>query len=208
MAARGEASGRKSSVLLAAFALAWVGGVAFGMKALYDHSGTAGEVGLSPRSWPMQRTIVLDARRPTLLMLAHPRCPCTRASVAELAVLMRRAEGKLSAHVLLVEPAGTPRGFAHGALWTAVAAIPGVEVHADPGGRTAALFGAKTSGQVVLYGSDGSLLFSGGITSSRGHQGDNAGLDRVLALLRGEKVERAESSVFGCGLFEKRKGKS
>jgi hypothetical protein len=60
----------------------------------------------------------------------------------------------------------------------------------------------------MLYGIDGRLLFAGGITSSRGHQGDNAGLDRVLSLVRGGKAERSESSVFGCGLFDKKKGKS
>ena len=136
-------------------------------------------------------------------MLAHPRCPCTRASVAELSVLMTRAEGRVDAHVLFVEPRGTQAGFARSALWDAAAAIPGVEVHLDPGGRTADLFGARTLGQVVLYAPDGHLLFAGGITSSRGHQGDNAGLDRVLSLLRGGNAERAESSVFGCGLFDK-----
>ena len=36
-------------------------------------------------------------------------------------------------------------------------------------------FGAETSGQTLLYDRDGRLLFSGGTTGSRGHDGDNAG---------------------------------
>jgi hypothetical protein len=208
VAVDGEKARRGSRLLLGAFAVLWAVGVAAGMKALYDHSGTAGEAAASPRRWPTAAGIALDTRRPTLVMLAHPRCPCTRASVAELSVLMTRAQGGLSAHVLFVEPSGTQAGFAHGSLWDAARAIRGVEVHSDPGGHVADRFGARTSGQVMLYGIDGRLLFAGGITSSRGHQGDNAGLDRVLSLVRGGKAERSESSVFGCGLFDKKKGKS
>jgi hypothetical protein len=188
--------------LLPSFAILWVLGVGVGMKALYDHSGTAGQRAVAPRGWP-EGSIARDRSRPTLVMLAHPRCPCTRASMAELAVLMTRAKGRLAAHVLFVEPSGTGSSFATDALRQAAAAIPGVEVHRDPGGRVASSFGAKTSGQAVLYGNDGRLLFAGGITSARGHQGDNAGLERVLSLVRSGKAERSESAVFGCGLFDK-----
>jgi hypothetical protein len=198
----GITSRRFSSRFLVLLAVLWTVGLALGLKALYDHSGTAGEKALAPEVWP-EGPIARDRTLPTLVMLAHPRCPCTRASVAELGVLMTRAEGRLRAHVLFVEPEGTDKNFATGSLWQAARAIPGVEVHPDPRGRVAASFGAKTSGQVVLYGNRGRLLFAGGITSSRGHQGDNAGLDRVLELVKSGKAERSESSVFGCGLFDK-----
>ena len=52
---------------------------------------------------------------------------------------------------------------------------------------------SKTSGQVVVYDAKGALLFSGGITAARGHMGDNAGRDRITALLRGDTAASGES---------------
>jgi hypothetical protein len=43
-------------------------------------------------------------------------------------------------------------------------------------------------------------MFTGGITGARGHEGDNVGLSRVLALLGGRSADRNESKVFGCAL--------
>jgi hypothetical protein len=50
-------------------------------------------------------------------------------------------------------------------------------------GHEACLFGAATWGQTMVYGRDGRLLFSGGITAARGHYGDNAGTQAIAALL-------------------------
>ena len=74
-----------------------------------------------------------------------------------------------------------------------------VLVDRDADGVEAARFGAKTSGQALLYAADGRLLFHGGLTPSRGHEGDNEGLRRVTAILDG-KAARDESPVFGCSL--------
>jgi hypothetical protein len=115
---------------------------------------------------------------------------------------MTRASGRLSAHVLFVKPEGTEADFETTDLWNSAARIPGVTVHADERGQEAARLGAKTSGQVVLYGKDARLLFAGGITAARGHRGDNAGLDRIVSLLTRGRAERAASAVFGCSLFE------
>ena len=57
--------------------------------------------------------------------------------------------------------------------------------------------GATTSGHVLLYDAGGVLRFAGGITDGRGHEGDNAGLDAALALLRGHvpEVDKAAAST-------------
>jgi len=62
-------------------------------------------------------------------------------------------------------------------------------------------FGAETSGQTLLYDERGTLAFSGGITGSRGHAGDNAGRASLLALINRSDADRRGSSVFGCPLF-------
>ncbi len=70
----------------------------------------------------------------------------------------------------------------------------------DDGALMAAAFGAETSGQVFLYDAQGSLRFSGGITESRGHVGDNAGRAAVEQLLQGKAPVKTRTPVFGCSL--------
>jgi hypothetical protein len=178
----------------------WSAVVGVGGTLLWKYAATAGAAATPPERWPAQSTIVREAGRATLVMLAHPRCPCTRASVAELAVLMNRIGAQARAHVLFVRPRGVDVGWDKTALWQSAAAIPGVTVHADVAGSEAALFHAVTSGQVIVYDPSGRLVFRGGITGSRGHEGDNVGLMRALALISGGRADRNESKVFGCAL--------
>jgi hypothetical protein len=77
-----------------------------------------------------------------------------------------------------------------------------VQVHIDAGNEEAALFGAKTSGEVAVYDGRGKRLFHGGLTASRGHVGPSMGRTRVTALLREGKADHASASVFGCALAD------
>ncbi|HET9988396.1 MAG TPA: hypothetical protein VFQ65_07745 [Kofleriaceae bacterium] len=61
-------------------------------------------------------------------------------------------------------------------------------------------FGARTSGHVVVYDPTGELLFSGGITVSRGHVGANVGHQIVDTLVHGGTTRRTTTPVFGCAL--------
>ena len=71
----------------------------------------------------------------------------------------------------------------------------------DDDGAEARRFGVETSGQTLLYDARGALIFSGGITGSRGHAGENAGAAALAALLtRGAAAQRG-ADVFGCPLF-------
>ena len=79
-------------------------------------------------------------------------------------------------------------------------ALPGVEVVFDSGGVEAARFGAETSGHVLVFSEDGERLYSGGVTGSRGHQGDNLGRAQVLALLTTGAKAAASAHVYGCAL--------
>lgn len=71
----------------------------------------------------------------------------------------------------------------------------------DGDGVEAKRFGAFTSGQALLYDAQGQLRFSGGITDSRGHEGDNAGREAIEAILAGKTATTTLTDVFGCGLF-------
>jgi hypothetical protein len=114
---------------------------------------------------------------------------------------MSKLEGKMMTHVLFAKPPGTAEGWERTDQLTSAARIPGVAVSVDHAGRDAHLFGARTSGQVLLYSPAGRLLFSGGITAARSHMGDNAGVDRVISLVRTGEAARRSSAVFGCSIF-------
>ncbi|WP_426756546.1 RedB protein [Myxococcus sp. Y35] len=180
----------------------WAGGVTAGSLAMARYALTPGESREPPARWPVRSGLPRVEGRPTLVMLAHPRCPCTRASLGELSVVMAKARTRLDAFVLFLKPEGTEQDWEQGELWRAAAAIPGVTVLRDAGGVLAEGFGAVTSGQVLVYDAAGALRFSGGITPARGHAGDNAGRAAVEALLDEGPVlaERAGHAVYGCAL--------
>ena len=181
------------------FAIGWIAAVVFGLRILFQYENTPGRIGALPRVWPETR-IVPATDRPTLVMLAHPRCPCTAASVGELAQIMARLQGKVAAYVLLVSPKNADRAWDDTSLRHSAESIPGVTVVFDIDGAEARRFGAETSGHTLLFASDGKLLFSGGITGSRGHAGDNAGESAIISLVNNQEPPRTRTLVFGCAL--------
>jgi hypothetical protein len=136
----------------------------------------------------------------SLVLVLHPHCPCSRASLTGLREILARAPEGTTAEVLFVEPEGAPVGWEQTALWSAATAIPGVRVRCDTDGAEAGRLGVETSGHLLLYDAAGELLFSGGITRSRGHEGDNPGRRAVRALLNGQVPELRTTPVYGCPL--------
>jgi hypothetical protein len=170
------------------------------MSVLWRYKNTPGTLAKAPVDWPAEARLARSTERPTLVMLAHPHCPCTRATMGELARLMTDAGGRVDAHVLFLKPGEMADGWERTDLWRRAESIPGVSVVSDLDGREAARFGATVSGQVVLYDPAGRLLFRGGITGARGHEGDNAGRSQLAALIRTGSAAARESRVFGCSL--------
>jgi hypothetical protein len=153
-----------------------------------------------PSRWPANVSFTPNDHGWTLVMMLHPQCPCSRASIHELSELISRSAGNITAHILFVQPPGAPAGWCDGALWSAAKQLPGVSVAVDANARDATIFGATTSGEVLLYDSAGMLRFGGGITDGRGHEGDNAGYLAILSLIRGEQANVASAPVYGCSL--------
>jgi hypothetical protein len=187
---------------IAALGVLWVLGVGRGFAVLTGHEHRPGLAADAPAQWPAGSRLERGAGRATLVMLVHPGCPCSRASIEELDRLMVSAGDLMTAYVLVLKPDGFADGWERTDLWRNAAAIPGVRVERDDGGDEAHLFGAATSGQVVVYDAAGTLMFSGGITGSRGHVGDNAGRHAIAALLSDHVSTRSESPVFGCSLHD------
>lgn len=190
-----------SNRVLAAALVAWAAALAVGFTALWRYKAAAAvQDDGPPLSWPAGSAVGRTPARATLVLFAHPRCPCTHASVTELGRLMARLGGSLAARVLVVRPTGVGPDWDDTALVSRAAAIPGVAVATDEGGTEAARFGARTSGFTVLYDASGRRLFRGGITSARGHEGDSFGSQRIVSLLTTGKADRADAPTFGCAL--------
>jgi hypothetical protein len=178
----------------------WLAGVVAAFAALERYKATPGGSGNTP---PRLETTVSDAskRRPELLMFVHPKCPCSRASLSELAETVAQTNGAATVEIVFVVPDGAGPDWQETSLWEMASGIPGAMLVSDEGGRLAKQLGAETSGYVVLYDSNGRLCFRGGITRSRGHLGDNAGRRALCDMLSGQAPSQASSPVFGCPLF-------
>ncbi len=180
----------------------WGLAVGVGFLALQLHGAAPGQGGFAVEHWPGQSRIPLGNGQPTLVMAAHPLCPCTRASVSELTRVLSRCEGQVEAYVLIFLPKRAGHGWVPTDGLRGLGTMPGVHLIDDPGGEEAARFGARTSGLVALYAPDGRLLFRGGITGARGHEGDNEGQRALLGLIQNNRSSYSrQTPVFGCPIF-------
>jgi hypothetical protein len=188
--------------LLTFFALMiWGSACGFGIWKAERYANTPGKSATGEAQWPAGSALTREPKRATLVMFVHPQCPCSRASIGELSQIMAHSGGRLQAYVLFVRPDGIAPGWEQTDLWRSAAVLPDVKVLVDPSGRQARQFQAATSGQTFLYDAEGRLLFRGGITSARGHLGDNAGQEAILSLLEKGQTHSPTTPVFGCQLF-------
>jgi hypothetical protein len=181
----------------------WLVAAGTGFAWILNYQNSSGVAGPAPEHWPSGTQLVLDSKYDTLVMFAHPQCPCTEATMEELNRLLARSEGSVAAQVWFFKPDSFSQQWAHSDLWKSAAAIPGVTVREDVNGAQARLFGAETSGYVLLFDTHGRLLFKGGITGSRGHAGDNAGENAIIAWSNGQAAGLDKTPVYGCSLLGK-----
>jgi len=192
---------RRDRRLLWAVLVVWLISVGTGLGWLMAYDNTPGAPATAPGAWPAGSALARDAAGPTLVMLAHPRCDCTRASLGELEELLARARKKPRTFVVFIRPGGVAAAWEKTRTFDQAAKIPGVTVIRDDDGAEAQRFGVSTSGQTLLYGRDGQLVYSGGITGARGKPGSNSGRAALLEWLDGAHPARATTQVFGCSLF-------
>lgn len=178
----------------------WLAAVAWGTTPVWEHAFRPGAPAAAPATWPSDARLGRDADRATLVLVAHPGCPCTAATLDELTDLLPRLAHPPRAWVLVLEPSQPPTGWTSEALRARAAAIPGVTVLSDVDGAEAHRFGARTSGQVLVYDAGGTLRFSGGLTPARGHANDRSARTTLAALLAAPPAAPLHTPVFGCAL--------
>lgn len=193
-------STKLSGSLWVVAAIVWMVATTVGLFALISYSNTSGDVGVTPVELPSSPTIRNTNGTSTLLMFIHPQCPCSQASLQQLAQIHARCHDKVTIRILFRSASESSDTWVQTRLWKSAQRIPGAIVSVDPDGRTAADFGARTSGHVLVYNADGQLVFNGGITAARGHEGDSLGTSAVIACLREGTSIQETVPVFGCDL--------
>ncbi|CAN5515115.1 RedB [soil metagenome] len=201
------------------FAILWAFLVVLGYCAMvsYSFDGLVGPA-VSVRSPAATNCSALVSCRPnelTLITFLHPQCPCSTATVSELTTLLSKKNlaSNLKAYAVISRPSSCSDDFVQGAIYDSVASIKGVEVVIDRGDLESQRFGAKVSGQTLLFDGQGKCLFSGGITSARGEVGANAGALALGQQVIGNHAEITTANtntinttnitatpVFGCSL--------
>lgn len=184
--------------------LLWLGVTVTGIFYLAKYANTPAESGtIYPTDFPADSAIPHNDQQPTLIFFSHPKCPCTRASLHELNRLMTDVDGKLKAYVVFTKPVGADDNWAQTDLRTIAENIPSVRVLIDDNERETKVFNAQTSGLVLLYDRDGNLRYDGGITASRGHEGDNTGRSAIAGIINHDYDKTSKMPVFGCSLSDK-----
>ena len=186
---------------IAAIATVWLAIAVAGLFVAWSYANGAGVAAAAAPQWPAASRLARSSTGPTLVFIAHPQCTCTRASLDELAEALARATVAPRTYVVFVKPSSMPDGWEKGELWNRATRLPETTIVRDDDGREASVFGAATSGQTFVYDAGGTLQFSGGITGSRGHAGDNAGRASVVAVLNHLGSGQPAANVFGCSLF-------
>ena len=179
----------------------WAACVLMGMAVMAAEEFTPAQSAKLASQFPPGSKLALAADKPTLLLFLHPHCPCSRATMRELEKLLAATQDKVAVTNVFPLPAGTPPGWEKGDLWNWAHAIPGASVRLDPNGVAARQFGVVGSGHTLLYAPTGRLLFSGGITASRGEEGDNPGETAVADFVLRGHADITHTPVFGCTLL-------
>lgn len=178
----------------------WLMASGVGLGMFWQYKTTGQEPDGSAVRWPEQTELPLASDRPTLVMFAHPLCPCTMASLHELTRLLPSCAVPPRITFVIYQPASAGPEWQTSPFVEAARALPGAEIVWDHEGNLAKQFAAGTSGQVQLYDPAGRCLFNGGITSARGHAGENAASRALLSVLQGKELALIKSPVYGCEL--------
>jgi hypothetical protein len=195
---------RNKKRLVGSVVLLWLAGVGLVARQFMSFERRPGKETAVSSSWPNESTLRPIAGQSTLVMIVHPKCPCSGASLDELADLVLKSPNSLRGYILFEKPEGVPSSWPRSPLWQKASGIPGMIPVVDSEEKEAPLFGASTSGHVFLYDAQGVLQFSGGITSGRGTRGESAGKASLFSY--GDRGIRSFSRtpVFGCPLVDSR----
>lgn len=168
---------------------------AFGFLAAYEQAPGASRNSAS--SLPADLGLPEKPGAPALLMFLHPKCACSQASAGELEKILSHAPASVQVCLFFYKPGGKPDEWIRTGLYD-TARRNGWTVRVDEDGGIARRLGAETSGHVLIFDDAGDLRFSGGVTASRGHWGDNDSARAASDALLETAKNTTTRPVFGC----------
>jgi hypothetical protein len=177
----------------------WLLLTGLGFSLVSSYGSEPGEATTAPDSIDFALINIDKTPSNKLLMFLHPKCSCSLASVNEMARLMSRIKNKPELYIYFADPFENDE-LINSQLWQLSNNIPNSHVIRDKDSSIAKQLQAETSGSVILYDATGRLLFHGGITASRGHEGSSFGLQALTNLLNEKNNKILSSNVYGCGL--------
>lgn len=171
----------------------------------YGYQREAADIG-PPSDWPADSQLPRSPGRECLVIIVHPKCPCSQATVAELEQLLaalraRRPYNSLELCVVATIPRSAEDSWAQTPLIQRSLRLTNARLFLDRGGVEAERFGAQTSGTVLYFDAAGRQRYAGGVTASRGQEGENAGWEALARILLAETPSTSPNlPVFGCRL--------
>lgn len=200
----------RNRILTATFAVAamiWVATVAAAYEAIRRFETTPGLPASAPRAWPATTAVPRAPGSWSLVMLVHPHCSCSRASVKELGEIVEKSQRDVQTTVLVYRPREMKEGWERTNVYDGATRIRRARVLVDHDGAEAQLFGGFTSGQTFLYDDQGRLRFAGGVTSLRGHAGLNRGRADIIRIAN-QRNGNGSHPVFGCAITKTARGET
>lgn len=192
----------KSNFLIALFIAVWAVSIGIGFVRLTDYASRPGKpANVSPKL-PAGIFTGSGKNLPKLVLFIHPRCPCSRSTLNELARMVANRQAHAEIKIFFYKPADQSAEWVETDLWENAKRIPGVEI-AVMSEEEIEKFGVVTSGQAILYDAESEIVFSGGITPGRGHEGMSSGRSEIENYLENGKISIRETPVFGCLLTSK-----
>ena len=191
-----------NSKKLTVLTLVWSLAVVCGMSSVISYSNTPGEKNSPPNLLPQEAPISINDNNYQLFMFIHPKCPCTRSSIRELERIITSCPEDITITFYCFAPSDKNENWINTDIVKSAQAIPRSTIISDVDGRLAKSFDAKTSGHVLLYHPNGSLLFSGGITAGRGHEGDNIGRTFITDVVKNKSSKRTQCFTYGCSIVK------
>lgn len=185
---------------MAVFLAAWGVAAGAGFVALERYSTTPGLQTQAAPTWPADSRLNRVENQPTLLVFIHPKCPCSRATLAVLGTVLDEAIVRPRVIFAVWHPPADDRDWGAGPGLEAAATAHHATLWIDRGGTEAIRFHAATSGEVYFYDQTGRLAFHGGVTATRGQVNPGAGAASLAALLRHKPAETATAPAYGCAL--------
>ena len=193
--------------------LLWLAMIGYGFFLLFQHDTSALEPqaldsivasDIQDVSWVSEVDLRPASGKFNLIVAIHPKCPCTRNTLAEIERIQARFVEKCELTFLVTLPGGKPEEeieqWRNSGTVQLATSMPNAAVWFEDANELTTRLGLNSSGAVVVLDELGQIRFAGGITAGRSCAMENPGSQAVVRILRGDEQPLISTPVFGYRL--------